>query len=107
VEGHLTKSAQLNKKPFVLEWIVPLEPGLSTHVTLYDLQCDPRTHSGHVLCERLRVFVLLNQRWILQQLTGVLCFVTKRTAEPDNSSARCDASGKKRHRPGQTFPLQP
>jgi hypothetical protein len=38
---HLTKPAQLDKKRFVLEWIVPLEPGLSTHVALYDLECDP------------------------------------------------------------------
>ena len=33
---HLTKPAQLDNKRFVLEWIVPLEPGLSTHVALYD-----------------------------------------------------------------------
>ena len=38
---HLTKPAQLDQKRFVLEWIVPLEPGLSTHVALYDLECDP------------------------------------------------------------------
>ena len=38
---HLTKPAQLDKKRFVLEWIVPLEPGLSTHVALGDLECDP------------------------------------------------------------------
>jgi len=39
---HLTKPAQLDKERFELEWIVPLEPGLSTSVTLYDLQCDHR-----------------------------------------------------------------
>lgn len=38
---HLTKPAQLDQKRFDLEWVLPLEPGLSTHVTLYDLQCDP------------------------------------------------------------------
>jgi hypothetical protein len=38
---HLTKPAQFDKKRFDLEWIVALEPGLSTHVTLYDRQCDP------------------------------------------------------------------
>lgn len=38
---HLTKPEQLDKKRFDLEWVLPLEPGLSTHVTLYDLQCDP------------------------------------------------------------------
>jgi hypothetical protein len=26
---------------FKLEWILPLELGLSTHVTLFDLECDP------------------------------------------------------------------
>jgi hypothetical protein len=24
-----------------LEWVLPLEPGLSTHVTLFDLECFP------------------------------------------------------------------
>ena len=38
---HLTKPAQLDKKRFVLEWIVPLEPGFSTHAVLYDLECFP------------------------------------------------------------------
>ena len=38
---HLTKPARLDKKRFVLEWIVPLEPGLATHVALYDLECEP------------------------------------------------------------------
>jgi len=28
-------------KRFDLEWIVPLEPGLATYVTLFDRQCDP------------------------------------------------------------------
>jgi hypothetical protein len=40
--GHVTKPAQLDKQRFDLEWILPLEPGLSTHVTLYDRQCDRR-----------------------------------------------------------------
>lgn len=38
---HLTKPAQLDKKPFELEWVLPLEPGLSTHVALFDLECHP------------------------------------------------------------------
>jgi hypothetical protein len=29
------------KDPFELEWIVPLEPGLSTHVALFDSTTDP------------------------------------------------------------------
>jgi hypothetical protein len=29
----LTKPAQLDKKRFELEWVLPLEPGLSTDVT--------------------------------------------------------------------------
>lgn len=33
-----TKPAQLDKPRFQLEWILPLEPGLSTHVRLFDLQ---------------------------------------------------------------------
>jgi hypothetical protein len=33
--------AQLDKKRFELEWVLPLEPGLSTHVTLFDLECYP------------------------------------------------------------------
>ena len=37
----LTKPVQLDDKRFELEWILPLEPGLSTHVTLFDLQCFP------------------------------------------------------------------
>jgi hypothetical protein len=32
----LTQPAQLDKQRFVLEWALPLEPGLETHVTLYD-----------------------------------------------------------------------
>jgi len=38
---HPTKPAPHDQKRFDLEWIVPLEPGLSTHVALYDLHCDP------------------------------------------------------------------
>jgi hypothetical protein len=38
---HLTKPAQLGKKRFDLEWILPLEPGLLTHVVLYDPECSP------------------------------------------------------------------
>jgi hypothetical protein len=37
----LTEPAPLDQRRFELEWILPLEPGLSTHVALYDLQCDP------------------------------------------------------------------
>lgn len=33
-----TKPAQLDKKPFHLEWHLPLEPGLPTHAALFDLQ---------------------------------------------------------------------
>ena len=33
-----TKSAQLDKKPFQLEWHLPLEPGPPTHAALFDLQ---------------------------------------------------------------------
>jgi hypothetical protein len=36
-----TQLAQLGKKRFELEWALPLEPGLSTHVTLFDFQCFP------------------------------------------------------------------
>jgi hypothetical protein len=36
-----TSPTQLDKKRFELEWILPLEPGLSTHVTLFDLECHP------------------------------------------------------------------
>jgi hypothetical protein len=32
----LTKLLQQDKKRFELEWVLPLEPGLETHVTLYD-----------------------------------------------------------------------
>ena len=38
---HLTKPAQLDKPRFGLQWALPLEPGLSTHVTLFDLECFP------------------------------------------------------------------
>ena len=38
---HLTKPAQLDKPHFQLEWVLPLEPGLSTHVRLFDLECFP------------------------------------------------------------------
>ena len=36
-----TKPAQLDKKRFELEWVLPLEPGLSTHVTVFDMECFP------------------------------------------------------------------
>ena len=39
--GQLTKPPDGDKKRFELEWLLPLEPGLSTHVTLFDLQCFP------------------------------------------------------------------
>ena len=38
---HRTQPAQLDKKRFDLEWAIPLEPGLSTHVALYDLASVP------------------------------------------------------------------
>src|SRR5262245_23636479 len=38
---HLTKPAQLDKQRFELEWVLPLEPGLQTHVRLFDLECFP------------------------------------------------------------------
>jgi hypothetical protein len=38
---HLTMPAQLGRKRFDLEWIVPLEPALLTHVAVYDLECVP------------------------------------------------------------------
>lgn len=38
---HLTKPAHLDKPRFELRWALPLEPGLSTHVTLFDLECFP------------------------------------------------------------------
>jgi hypothetical protein len=38
---HLTKPAQLDRQRFQLEWVLPLEPGLSTHVTLFDMECFP------------------------------------------------------------------
>ena len=37
----LTQPAQLDKKRFDLEWAIPLEPGLATHVAVYDLECVP------------------------------------------------------------------
>jgi len=37
----VTRTTQLDKKCFELEWILPLEPGLSTHVTLFNLGCCP------------------------------------------------------------------
>ena len=37
----LTKPGQLDTKRFDLEWILPLEPWLSTHVTIFDLDCAP------------------------------------------------------------------
>lgn len=46
---HLTKPAQLDKKRFDLEWILPLEPELPTAVALHDLECDPRTRSRLVM----------------------------------------------------------
>ena len=38
---HLTKPAQLDKPCFQLEWVLPLEPGLATHVRLFDMECFP------------------------------------------------------------------
>src|SRR5215203_955622 len=37
----LTKRAQLDKKRFELQWALPLEPGLLTHVRLFDRECFP------------------------------------------------------------------
>jgi hypothetical protein len=39
--SQLTKLAQEDKKRFELEWVLPLEPSLETHVTLYDLERLP------------------------------------------------------------------
>jgi hypothetical protein len=41
----LTEPAVAAKRRFELEWILPLEPGLSTHVTLIDFE----SHSSHVV----------------------------------------------------------
>ena len=38
---HLTKPAQLDRARFQLEWVLPQEPGLSTHVRLFDMECFP------------------------------------------------------------------
>ena len=46
---HLTKPAQLDKPRFQLEWVLPLEPGLSTHVTLYDLEQLLRVFEARVI----------------------------------------------------------
>jgi len=37
----LTKPAHLGKKRFELEWALPMEAGLATHVALFDLECFP------------------------------------------------------------------
>ena len=37
----LTRPTQPDTKRFELEWLLPLEPGLSTHVTLVNLECHP------------------------------------------------------------------
>ena len=37
----MDKPKILDKKRFKLEWVLPLELGLSTHVTLFDLECFP------------------------------------------------------------------
>jgi hypothetical protein len=42
----LTQPAQLDKQRFVLEWALPLEPGLETHVTLYDSGGRGAAHGG-------------------------------------------------------------
>jgi hypothetical protein len=36
-----TKLSQLERKRYDLEWVLRLEPGLETHVTLFDLQTHP------------------------------------------------------------------
>ena len=51
----LSKPAQLDKKRFELERILPLEPGLSTHVTLFDLECYPPHDHAVQLVGELRV----------------------------------------------------
>lgn len=51
------QAAQLDKKRFDLEWAIPLEPGLSTHVGAYDLECvlphaiDSETTPARPACE--------------------------------------------------------
>jgi hypothetical protein len=37
-----TKLSQRDKPRYELEWALPLEPGLVTHVTLFDLEPIPR-----------------------------------------------------------------
>jgi hypothetical protein len=37
----MAKPAQLDKKRFELEWVLPLETRPSTHVTVFDLECCP------------------------------------------------------------------
>ena len=39
--GHLTKSAPSDKRRFELEWHLPLQVGLATHVALVDLEKEP------------------------------------------------------------------
>jgi len=40
----LTNLSQQGRGRFELEWVRPLEPGLETHPTLYDVECFPPTH---------------------------------------------------------------
>jgi len=42
VDKNLTKPAQSDKGRFELEWHLPLELGLATHVALLDLEKEPR-----------------------------------------------------------------
>ena len=51
----LTKLSQEDKKRFELEWVLPMEPGLSTHVTLFDLECYPPHDHAVQLVGELRV----------------------------------------------------
>jgi hypothetical protein len=42
----LTRPAQLDKKRFALKWVLPLEMGLSTHITLFGVRSIPHPRRG-------------------------------------------------------------
>jgi hypothetical protein len=93
---HLTKPAQLDKQRFTLEWVLPLEPGLSTHVTVFDMECFP-PHSlavGEGADEAealLALWTALNGQYELVDAIAVVaetyCKRTGRFPEPPESGS--------------------
>jgi hypothetical protein len=83
---------------FALEWLLPLEPGLSTHVTLMDNRVSPREvvaigHGADEIDALLELWRVVSDRQELSEAKPVVTSAYRRRTgrDPEQSNAEIDA----------------